>query len=462
MKSALLFISIILITQLVPAQSKSGQADNYIKNKQYSKAIAIAKEYIKQDSTSQAIKICTEITTQDSTNKQAYIELGEAYEKLGVLVLALSNYNIAAKMDSLDIPLKFKIANVLYKQQSYTAAANVYLKIISMDTTNTKAYLKLGVLLYYARQYSNAAYYLNKYIGLGKKDSTAYLYAADSYYIINDLKGAAKVSQQGLTLYPNLMELKKIAAVSLAVENDIPEALKYFNEVPDSLFTGRDYARAGYELEQQQKDSLAIIFLSKALKKDTSLIGSFAETVATMYYKEGHYDSAIVYYNLKISKDSTAVSAYINRALCMIQLKNYDGARTSLLQANKLKANYIPTLDYLGKTYQYMDSTGAAVNIYQKLIQVASADPDKNKSTLGDAYGSIALVQLIKKKYRDAIDPLKEALKYNPQNSQYHLWLAQSLALTGNKKEAIIEYKKTLKLDPTNKDAKKGLKILGE
>ncbi len=462
MKSVLVFISIFLITQLVPAQSKSNQAENYIQKKQFSKALEIAKQYIKQDSTSQAIKICTEITTQDSTNKTAYEELGEAYEKLGVLVLALSNYNIAEKLDSLDIPLKFKIANVLYKQQSYTDAANVYLKVISMDTTNTKAYLKLGVLLYYARQYSNAAYYLNKYISLGKKDSTAYLYAADSYYIINDLKDAAKVSQQGLTLYPNLMELKKIAAVSLAVENQIPDALKYFSEVPDSLFTGKDYARAGYELEQQQNDSLAIIFLSKALKKDTSLISSFAETVATMYYKEGHYDSAIVYYNMKIGKDSTAVSAYINRALCMIQLKNYDGARTSLLQANKLKSNYLPTLDWLGKTYQYMDSTDAAVNVYNQLIQVASADPDKNKSTLGDAYGSIAVVQLIKKKYVAAIDPLKEALKYDPNNSQYHLWLAQSLALTGKKKEAIVEYKKTLKLDPTNKDAKKGLKILGE
>ncbi len=462
MKSVLLFILIILITQLVPAQSKSGQADNYIKNKQYSKAIAIAKEYIKLDSTSQAIRIGTEITTQDSTNKQAYEVLGEAYEKLGVLVLALSNFNTAEKLDSLDIPLKFRIAEVLYKQQSYTAAANIYLNIISMDTTNTTAYLKLGILLYYARQYSNAAFYLNKYISLGKQDSTAYLYAADSYYIINDFKGAAKVSQQGLVLYPNLMELKKIAAVSLAVENNIPDALKYFKEVPDSLFTGKDYARAGYELEQQQNDSLAIIFLSKALRKDTSLISSFAETVATMYYKEGNYDSAIVYYNVKISKDSTSISAYINKALCMIQLKNYDGARTSLLQANKLKNNYIPTLDWLGKTYQYMDSTDAAIDDYNKLIQVASADTGKNKSTLGDAYGSIAVVHLVKKKYKAAIDPLTEALKYDPDNSQYHLWLAQTLALTGRKKEAIVEYKKTLKLDPTNKDAKKGLKILGE
>ncbi len=462
MKATLFFTFIILITGLTLAQSKYDQAVDYIQNKNYSKALEIAKDYLSKDSTSQAIKICAEITTQDSTNKAAFETLGDAYAKMGVLVLALTNYDIAEKLDSLSIPLKFKIADALYKQQSYTDAANKYLQIITMDSTKYIAYKKVGELLYYAKQFNNAAYYLNKFINLDKKDSTVFLYTANSYYIIQNFVKAAEVSQEGLTYFPNLIELKKIAAISLSAQNKTTEALKLFDEVPDSLFTGREYARVGLGLENQHNDSLAVIFLSKALRKDTSLIGSFAETVATLFYKAGNYDSAIVYYTEKIGKDPTAISAYINKALCMIQLKNYDGARVSLLQADQVKSNYLPTLEWLGKTYQYMDSTDAAMNIYNKVIQLALADPEKNKTTLGDSYGSIALIQLLKKKYVLAIDPLKNALKYDSENSQYHLWLAQALALTGKKSEAIVEYRKTLKLDPTNADAKKGLKILGE
>lgn len=462
MKATLLYISIILITGITLAQSKYDQAVDYIQNKNYGKAIEIAKDYLSKDSTNQAIKIFTEITTQDTTNKTAYEGLGDAYAKMGVLVLALTNYDIAEKLDSLNIPLKFKIAAALYKQKSYTDAANKYLQIISIDSTNTIAYLKVGEILYYAKQFNNAAYYLNKFIDLNKKDSTAFLYTANSYYVIQNFKKAAEVSQEGLKYFPTLVELEKIAAVSLAAENKIDEALKIFNSVPDSVFSGKEFARVGFGLESQHQDSLALVFLTKALKRDTSLIASFAETVATMFYKAGNYDSAIVYYDKKISKDPTAISAYINKALCMIQLKNYDGARTSLLEADQQKSNYLPTLEWLGKTYQYMDSTDAAVNTYNKVIQLASADPEKNKTTLGDAYGSIALAQLLKKKYAPAIETLENALKYDTDNSQYHLWLAQALALTGKKSRAIEEYKKTLKLDPNNADAKKGLKILGE
>ena len=95
MKATLFFTFIILITGLTLAQSKYDQAVDYIQNKNYSKALEIAKDYLSKDSTSQAIKICAEITTQDSTNKAAFETLGDAYAKMGVLVLALTNYDIA-------------------------------------------------------------------------------------------------------------------------------------------------------------------------------------------------------------------------------------------------------------------------------------------------------------------------------------------------------------------------------
>ena len=379
---------------------------------------------------------------------------------MNVPELALSNYQHAEKFDTTDVKVKYKIGETLYKEQSYTDAANKFLQAIAIDSNYAPAYLMVGEILYYAKQYPNAAYYLSKYLKFDPKNEKAISYAANSFFIMNNFANAVKVSQEGLQNNPNNMDLKRILALSLVFDKKLDQASNYLNQIPDSLITARQFAQIGLEYNYGQMDSLAIMYLKKAMNNDTSFISTLAETVANMYFSAGNYDSAIVYYDKKISVDSTAVSAHVNKALCMIQTKNYDGARISLLEAEQIKPDYMPTLQWLGKTYQYMDSSDAASNTYDKLIALASKDPDKNKAILGDAYGSKALILLIKKKYALSVEPLKEALQYDPNNAQYHLWLAQAYALTNRKEDAIREYHKTLQLDPKNPDAKKGLKIL--
>jgi len=462
MKATILFISFMILTGLTFAQSMD-QANEFIQDKKFDKALDIANAYLGKDSTDQAIRIFTEVINQDSTNKNAYIGLGDAYDKMDVAVLALSNYKHAEKLDSLDIPLKFKIANELYKQQEYTAAANVYLKVISIDSTNAEAFFKVGELLYYAHKYPNAAYYLTKYIGLNKKNKKAFFFAANAFYVMNNFPNSVKMAEEGLQYFPDEIDLKKLAALSLAYDKKYDESLNYFNQVPDSLFSAKDFARVGMIFQNGQQDSLGIIFMQKALKKDSTLTYLY-ENVANMYLTEGHYQQALPYYSKKIALDSAhAISAYVNEALCYIPLKDYNNARISLTDAIKLKSDYSFALLWLARTYRYMDSSDAAVNTYKNLIQVVQADTGQaNKKLLGEAYSTIGVTYLVQKKYPPAIEPLKEAISYEPDNSQYHLWLAQAYALTKRTKEAVKEYKIVLKLDPKNADAQKGLKILGE
>ncbi len=462
MKTKLSLILVVLFTGLCLAQSSYEAASEAIKKGDYKTALNIANQVLKQDSTDTAVKILVDLTAHDTSDKRSYESLGDAYSKMNVPELALSNYEHAEKLDSTDVKLKYKIGETLYKEQSYTDAANKFLQAIAIDSNYAPAYLMVGEILYYAKQYPNAAYYLNKYLKFDPKNEKAISYAANSFFLMNNFDNAVQVSQQGLQNNPNNMDLKRIYALSLVFDKKLDEASKYLNQIPDSLITARQFAQIGLEYNYGKMDSLAIIYLKKAINKDTSFVSTLAETVANMYFSSGNYDSAIVYYDRKLSADSTSVSAHVNKALCMVQIKNYDGARISLLEAEQIKPEYMPTLQWLGKTYQYMDSSDAAANTYDKLIALASKDPDKNKAVLGDAYGSKALMLLIKKKYAPSIEPLKEALQYDPSNSQYHLWLAQAYALTNHKEDAIREYHKVLQLDPKNPDAKKGLRILGE
>ena len=462
MKAIIFLFLFILLASFDFAQNQYDAASDAIKDNNYKKALSIAQECLSKDSTDTAIKILIDLTAHDTSNKAAYEALGDAYSKMSVLELALQNYDHAEKLDTLNVALKFKIGEALYKQKSYTDAANKFLQIISIDSNYAPAYFKVGEILYYAKQYSNAAYYLTKYLKFDQTNSRAFYYASHSLYLIQNFKQASEEALLGVQKFPQMTDLKKILSLSLTFDKNFTEGLKYLNEVPDSLYTGREFLLVGSELLNAKMDSVAVIYFKKAMDKEPTLVNSLAETVATTYYRSGNFDSAIVYYDKKIKSDSTSLSAHVNKALCMVQLKNFDGARIALLQAEQIKSDYMPTLEWLGKTYQYMDSSDAAADTYDKIIKLASVDPDKNAKTLGDAYGSKALILLLKKKYNPAIEPLKDAIKYDPNNAQYHLWLAQASALTNKKADAIREYKKTLQLDPTNADAKKGLKILGE
>ena len=460
MKTKISLILVVLLTGLCFAQSSYDAASEAIKKGDFKTALNIANQVLLKDSTDTAVKILVDLTSHDTTDKGAYESLGDAYSKMNVPELSLSNYEHAERLDSTNVKIKYKIGETLYKEQSYTDAANKFLQAIAIDSNYAPAYLMVGEILYYAKQYPNAAYYLNKYLQFDPKNEKAIFYTANSFFLMNNFEKAVQVSQQGIQYNPANTDLKRILALSLVYDKKLDDASKYLDQLPDSLITARQFAQIGLEYNYGKMDSLSILYLKKAIDKDTSLISNLAETIANMYFSVGNYDSAIVYYDKKLSVDSTSISAHVNKALCMIQIKNYDGARISLLDAEQIKPDYMPTLQWLGKTYQYMDSSDAASATYDKLIALASKDPDKNKTVLGDAYGSKALILLIKKKYAMSVEPLKEALQYDPNNAQYHLWLAQAYALTNRKEDAIREYHKTLQLDPKNPDAKKGLKIL--
>jgi len=68
---------------------------------------------------------------------------------------------------------------------------------------------------------------------------------------------------------------------------------------------------------------------------------------------------------------------------------------------------------------------------------------------------------LVDKKYEQAIAPLRKSLQYVEADDETHLRLGQAYAMTSDKEEAIKEYQRAFKLNPKNKDAKKGLELLG-
>jgi tetratricopeptide (TPR) repeat protein len=64
------------------------------------------------------------------------------------------------------------------------------------------------------------------------------------------------------------------------------------------------------------------------------------------------------------------------------------------------------------------------------------------------------------KKWEDALGYLKKSVKFKEDVAQTHLHLGQCYQNLNKKEDAIREYKRTLKLDPKNELATKGLEML--
>jgi len=66
------------------------------------------------------------------------------------------------------------------------------------------------------------------------------------------------------------------------------------------------------------------------------------------------------------------------------------------------------------------------------------------------------------KNWNGTLTLLDQALRYDPKDVELRLYRAQSLLATNRKAEAKQEFEMVLKMQPENKEAKKGLTLLAQ
>ncbi len=216
------------------------------------------------------------------------------------------------------------------------------------------------------------------------------------------------------------------------------------------------------ELKQTQS---AIAAYEEVLKLDPNQKEVYNKAAAALM-NEQKWAQAASLFQRRFATDTTAraLSAYLNYASCKIALKEYDSARVAYREFISKRADYPAAWFGLARALILMssDSLQQARKSYEEWLKLIPANEEgKYKKELAEAYKNIGIAFLVDKKYEQAITPLKKSLLYNDNDAETHLRLGQAYALTSNKEEAIKEYQRAMKLDPKNKDAKKGLEMLG-
>jgi len=460
-RSILILIGIYLITVItVTAQSKSDDADKAMKKKDYATALNIAKDFIDKDSASVAIKILIQLRENMSGSKMLYEYFGDAYAKMKVNELALEDYEQAITLDSTDVSLLAKTADILYKLKRYKDAGNKYLKIVFLDPKNTKAYLNIATMFYSAvpKDYVDAAIYFEKYIAL-EKSKVAYENITNSYNAIKNYEKTYSYATEGLKNYPDDIILIKNAAIATYNLKKYDESAKYYKAVPDSLLSIYDLKSAGYSFLNIKSDSIAIMYFELVIKKDSSQSSLYMD-IANTYYRNKDYEKAAKYYTAKIKVEPKNDLAYQYMGFAYFFDKKYNNARQAFLDAKNLKDTTFITNYYLAKCYELVDSSGQAAEQFVRVLKLTEGKEKQYKDAIFEASSYLGDRAYQRKNYSGAVSYYLKVIQIKSSDSSIMERLGACYFLLQNNDEAIKWYRAALKYNPKSDIAKKGLRRL--
>jgi tetratricopeptide (TPR) repeat protein len=458
-KTALLFIGIFFVLSFnVNAQSSLADGEKAIKNKEYSKVLTIAKEFIDNNNTTDALKLLIQLREKNFSDIKLFEYLGDTYSKMNVAENALINYEQAEAMDSLNIQLKFKSAELLRKSKRYKEAGNKYLKIIQIDPNNKKAILETATILYLAKYYNEAATYYEKYLAF-EQTKDVYQKISKAFLESKNYEKAYKYSVEGLTKYPEEVVLNKSAAISSFGLQKFDDAGKYYSTIPDSQLTVSDLKNAGKAFQMIKADSIAIKFYEKVIQRDSTQSSLFMD-MANNYFRNKNNELAIKYYMAKIKIDPTHELAYRYMGFAYYDMKDWNGARQSFLKSKELVDTTFVTNYWLAQTYNQMDSTQQASNQYIASIKLSEGKEKQYKDEIYGANFFLGKNAYDKQNYNAALPYLRKILQFKSGDVGTTEMIAICYHQLQNYDEAIKWYKAVLKLNPKSEVAKKGLRRL--
>jgi tetratricopeptide (TPR) repeat protein len=322
-----------------------------------------------------------------------------------------------------------------------------------------------------------------------------------TYYVVKGLEGAADTSHDGIVtadeladyVHTNVREATGgkqnptsergsfdpnmlLAWVPTNVEPAAPPAPKFGSLVIEANMDGVEVYVDG--------KSIGVVAKGKPLSVSGLAPGEHIVKGVKLGYEPDGPRPEVVYpgqestVSLKIliaRRHTGAALDFLDKGLSYYQKgfeQNYRKAAAYFQKALAVDANYSQAAFYLGLTYNALFEEEKAAEYYQKAIRI---DPDYleahadyagmllDTGNVDEAIRqlnfvferqpdhAVALTLLsqayrLKELYPKAIETARKAVKAAPQNAEPHLWMADSLRLSGSYAEGRTEYKRYLQL----------------
>lgn len=370
----------------------------------------------------------------DNGDPMTHLLLGDAYLLQNDGGKSVSSYERAAGADPNWAAPLFKIAKVYQRSRNHEIVMNNLTRAVKVDPQYAPAWMELGEIYYKEKKPSEAVDAYEKYLSISENPGDAKYQLGFFYMMDKNYQKATEIFGEVLkdrNASPTALKFYAFALVEQGKDEEARKILDQFFQTADPKdIRASDYASYGKLLLKLKQDSLANEAFVKGIELDTAFQEmEIRELHAKTYHERKKYDKAVeAYEDLIEAKEKTEIpaSAYDMFYLGYANYLNgdYIKADSAFTQLSEMQPNSTLGYLYAAKARAQHDSTGTsgvAIPMYEKFVEIALEDPEKNKKELIDAYDYLGQFALHK------ADDLPAATNY---------------------------FRKILELDPSNQRAK--------
>lgn len=439
--------------------------------------LELANAYLRTDSLNKAEMIITQARELDKKSPLAFIALGDLYLKQRVYELARMNFEEALLIDQNNVDARVKLATAYFRlanqetddelrNELYNRSLDEWNKITQQDPNNARAFYEQGRLLFFGGQFANAAKSLNNFVILRPSGSLGRWYLAQSLEKI----GACDSAITHLEIVAKEIDTVKVKAnylrtLCLFDTKQYDKAIQEFTTLSaDTALTPIDIQRWG-QAHLLLGDTLAALQTwEKSVDLDPTASCRIMNQMGILYQKLQMYDKSIAVLQKRVSaeacKDEYQHIVFYYMGLSYIQSGNPEGSIEPLKNSIAANESFLYSRISLADAYAALSQFDSADSLFKQTIEIAKADTAANGFVLTQAFSKLAGMYLDLKKFNEVAKIAEEWTKIYENEPYAYLYAAIAYHNLNNGKQACINYRKVLKIDPKNASASKNLKSL--
>jgi len=387
-------------------------------------------------STDKATFLLSKAKSKDPQNAAIRRALGDLWSSQGVIELAIQNYQEAVQIEPQNPENYFRLGLAYAKAKALRDAGDALKKALELDPGYAPAYRELGEVYFAAQKYQQAKEYYQKYVIL-RPELPARVRYATFLYLSKDYKAAIQ-EIEAVHKDTFSLTLQRLLGYSLFEDQQYESAIKaldlYFQRQKPEKVIAKDYLYYAKALDKAGRDADAVTYYQKAIEKDPSLAAEVYPEMANALNSLGRYKEAADALQKAIEKNPSLQNHF---ALGKIYYKlgqtekdttYFHKAIQAFSYVVEKKPDLVPAYTELGRCAANLDpesTEGRAKPYYEKVIELASQDPNRYKNDLIEAYAYLGYYYYLqaennksKEAYQKSYEAYKKLQDLDPQNAQ--------------------------------------------
>ncbi|HOQ48497.1 MAG TPA: tetratricopeptide repeat protein, partial [Candidatus Kapabacteria bacterium] len=403
--------------------------------KEISNWLLLVDVYLRADSLNQAELAVARALDMDKNNVEANIKRGDIYYQQRVYELSKDSYEAALSINPDLNEARMKLAQSYYwlgirENEVNPDLANLYFTrslqewntLTQKDPKNARAWFEQGKLFFFSKNYVQAAQSLNNYIQLRPSGSLGRWYLAQSLYELGRCDSARTHLRIVATeIDTAAARAKLLLARCFLSEGDYSLSEKTYEELSATeTLQMEDIRRWGQAALFAGDTNVAVEKWKQAIDMNPVENCQLMYVLGTSLNKMKRYKESIEILNKRLAtnecNDENNYLIHYFIGLSYFFDGNSQQAIAPLQKAIELNPAFLWSMIYLGDVYANLNDNVKAEEMFARAISAGTADVEKYKSELNQAFAKLAQMKLEQKKYKDLEKVGRDWLAAMPDN----------------------------------------------